>query len=172
MRLGAGSALIGHSCAGLAAGASLGSGAVQALSALPGLLLVAGLWTPAAGLLAAAAAAWNAYASPGDAEFHALIAAIAHRARSAWPRRMVDRRPTVRNEANQNSEQQTKEAMTIPLLVRARPFDWCFGGSLSLLNDTPLVGSTNGPRRATLMPYQSRRDSIHERRHPRSIRPR
>lgn len=77
MRLGAGSALIGHSCAGLAAGASLGSGAVQALSALLGLLLVAGLWTPAAGLLATAAAAWNAYASPGDAEFHALIAAIA-----------------------------------------------------------------------------------------------
>jgi putative oxidoreductase len=77
MRLGAGSALIGHSCAGLAAGASLGSGTVQALSALLGLLLVAGLWTPVAGVLAAATAAWNAYASVGDAEFHALIGATA-----------------------------------------------------------------------------------------------
>ena len=77
MRLSAGSALIAHSCAGLTASASLGSGVVQALSALFGLLLVAGLWTPVAGLLAAAAAAWNAYASLGDVEIHALIAATA-----------------------------------------------------------------------------------------------
>lgn len=77
MRLGAGSALIGHSYAAFAAGASVGGGAVQALSALLGLLLVAGLWTPIAGVLAAAAAAWNAYASPADVGFYALLGTIA-----------------------------------------------------------------------------------------------
>lgn len=77
MRLGAGSALLGHSCAALAAGASLGGAAVQGLCALLGLLLVAGLWTPIAGVLAAAAAAWNAYASPGDVGFYALLGTIA-----------------------------------------------------------------------------------------------
>ncbi len=77
MRLGAGSALIAHSWAAFAAGASLGGGAVQGLCVLLGLLLVAGLWTPIAGVLAAAAAAWNAYASPGDVGFYALLGTIA-----------------------------------------------------------------------------------------------
>jgi uncharacterized membrane protein YphA (DoxX/SURF4 family) len=77
LRLAAGSALIGHSGAALAAGASLDGGVLHALCALLGLLLVAGLWTPIAGVLAAAAAAWNAYASPGDVGFYALLATIA-----------------------------------------------------------------------------------------------
>ena len=77
MRLGAGGALIAHSCAAFAAGSSLGGGVVQALCGLLGLLLVAGLWTPLAGVLAAAAAAWYAYASPGDAGFYALLGTIA-----------------------------------------------------------------------------------------------
>lgn len=47
------------------------------LCALLGLLLVAGLWTPIAGVLAAAAAAWNAYASAGDVGFYALLGTIA-----------------------------------------------------------------------------------------------
>lgn len=77
MRLGAGSALLGHSCAALAAGASLGGAAVQGLCALLGLLLVAGLWTPIAAMLAAAAAAWDAYSNPGDVGFYALLGTIA-----------------------------------------------------------------------------------------------
>ena len=77
MRLGAGSALIGHSCVAFATGASLGGGPVQALCAVLGLLLLAGLWTPIAGALAAAAAAWNAYASPGDVAFYALLGTVA-----------------------------------------------------------------------------------------------
>ena len=77
MRLGAGGALIGHSCGAFAARTSPGSGAVQALSALLGLLLIGGIWTPIAGVLAAAAAAWNAYTSPDDVGFYALLGTIA-----------------------------------------------------------------------------------------------
>jgi hypothetical protein len=77
MRFGAGGALIGHGCAALTAGPSLGGGALQALFALLGLLLIAGLWTPVAGVLAAAAAAWNAWVSPADAGFHGLVATLA-----------------------------------------------------------------------------------------------
>jgi len=47
----------------LLAGAPLGSILIQALSIGLGLLLLAGLWTPVAGTLAAAEALWNVFSS-------------------------------------------------------------------------------------------------------------
>jgi putative oxidoreductase len=63
MRLSAGVALIVPGVSALLAGPRPGAVLFQTLTIGLGLLLLAGLWTPMAGTLVAAAALWNAYSS-------------------------------------------------------------------------------------------------------------
>ena len=49
----------------------------QLIGALAGLLLVAGLWTPVAGLVAACVEAWIAFASPAHPGVPAALAVLA-----------------------------------------------------------------------------------------------
>jgi putative oxidoreductase len=50
--------------------------APQAIGALSGLLLVAGLWTPVAGAMAGCAEAWVAFSSPGHAGIPVILAVL------------------------------------------------------------------------------------------------
>ena len=50
--------------------------APQAIGALAGLLLIAGLWTPVAGVVTACAEAWVAFASPAHAGIPAGLAVL------------------------------------------------------------------------------------------------
>ncbi len=52
-------------------------GVAQVIAALAGLLLIAGLWTPVAGVLAACAEAWNAFSLPAQAAIPAALAVLA-----------------------------------------------------------------------------------------------
>jgi uncharacterized membrane protein YphA (DoxX/SURF4 family) len=63
MRLSVGTAMVVQGVSVLRAGPPLGAVLFQALSLGLGLLLLAGLWTPVAGTLVAAAALWNAFSS-------------------------------------------------------------------------------------------------------------
>ena len=47
------------------------------IGALSGLLLIAGLWTPAAGVVTACAEAWVAFSSPAHASIPAALAVLA-----------------------------------------------------------------------------------------------
>ena len=51
--------------------------APQVIGALAGLLLIAGLWTPLAGAMAACAEAWIAFSSAADARIPALLGVLA-----------------------------------------------------------------------------------------------
>jgi uncharacterized membrane protein YphA (DoxX/SURF4 family) len=51
--------------------------APQVIGALAGLLLIAGLWTPVAGVVVACAEAWFAFSSPAHAGIHAALAVLA-----------------------------------------------------------------------------------------------
>ena len=61
MRLVAGGALVARAAMALAAGLALGAAALQAFILVIGVLLIVGLWTPVAAMLAAAIAAWGAF---------------------------------------------------------------------------------------------------------------
>ena len=50
--------------------------APQVIGALAGLLLIAGLWTPVAGAVAACAEVWIAYSSPAHAGIPAALAVL------------------------------------------------------------------------------------------------
>jgi uncharacterized membrane protein YphA (DoxX/SURF4 family) len=50
--------------------------APQVIGALAGLLLIAGLWTPAAGVVAACAEGWIAFSSPAHAGIPAALAVL------------------------------------------------------------------------------------------------
>jgi len=50
--------------------------APQVLGALAGLLLIAGLWTPVAGVVTACAEAWAAFSSPADAGVSGALAVL------------------------------------------------------------------------------------------------
>jgi hypothetical protein len=50
--------------------------APQVIGALAGLLLIAGLWTPAAGVVAACAEGWIAFSSPAHAGIPAAVAVL------------------------------------------------------------------------------------------------
>jgi putative oxidoreductase len=63
LRLSAGIALVVQGLSALLAGPPLGVVLFQALAIGLGLLLLAGLWTPVAGTLVAAAALWNVFTS-------------------------------------------------------------------------------------------------------------
>jgi uncharacterized membrane protein YphA (DoxX/SURF4 family) len=52
-------------------------GAPQVIGALAGLLLIAGLWTPVAGVVAACAEAWTAFSLPADPVLPAALAVLA-----------------------------------------------------------------------------------------------
>jgi len=71
-RLLVGSALV------YSAGAALdgATGAPQVIGALSGLLLIAGLWTPVAGVVAACAEAWLAVSSPAHPATPAVLAVL------------------------------------------------------------------------------------------------
>ncbi len=66
MRLAAGIALVVHGIAAFWGGPPLGSAILHVLAAGVGILLLAGLWTPIAGVLVAVIALWHAASQPGD----------------------------------------------------------------------------------------------------------
>jgi len=66
MRLVAGIVLIVHGIAALRGGPPLGSAILHVLTTGVGILLLAGLWTPVAGALAAIIALWHALSHHGD----------------------------------------------------------------------------------------------------------
>jgi len=66
MRLAAGIGLVVHGVTKLQGGPPFGSALLPAVTTCVGILLLAGLWTPIAGALAAVIALWNAFSLPGD----------------------------------------------------------------------------------------------------------
>jgi len=66
MRLVAGIALVVHGIAALRGGPPLGPAMLHLVTTGVGMLLLAGLWTPIAGVLAAVIALWRAFSQPGD----------------------------------------------------------------------------------------------------------
>ena len=66
MRLAAGIVLIVHGIAALRGGPPLGSAVVRVVTIGVGMLLLAGLWTPIAGTIAAIIAVWHVFSQPGD----------------------------------------------------------------------------------------------------------
>jgi putative oxidoreductase len=48
----------------------------QCIGALAGILLLAGLWTPVAGILVAMVGAWTAFLLPGSAALPAVLAVL------------------------------------------------------------------------------------------------
>ena len=88
MRLVAGASLVIHGFVRLQAGPSIQFTVLAVLAITIGILLLAGLWTPVAGLLVAALALWNIITRPGDPSaciFMATIgAALALLGPGAW----------------------------------------------------------------------------------------
>jgi uncharacterized membrane protein YphA (DoxX/SURF4 family) len=88
MRLVAGIALVARAIAKLYGGPELGPAILQALALAAGLLLLAGLWTPIAGALAAVIYSWNIFSAPGDLWTKILLgtlcAALALLGPGAW----------------------------------------------------------------------------------------
>jgi putative oxidoreductase len=66
MRAVAGIVLVFHGVTALRGGPPLGSAVMHVVTTGVGILLLAGLWTPIAGALAAALALWHAFSHPGD----------------------------------------------------------------------------------------------------------
>lgn len=77
MRVAAGGALLLHGAAALIAAATPVAFALHVTCAAMGLLLIAGLWTPVVGAVAAVAAALHAFLHPADAGMYALLATLA-----------------------------------------------------------------------------------------------
>ena len=77
MRVAAGCALLFQGIAALTAGAPPASVAFHIVCAAMGVLLVAGLWTPIVGALAAIDAALHGLFNPADAGFYVLLATLA-----------------------------------------------------------------------------------------------
>ena len=77
MRLVGGSVLIAAGSTMLLRSGLTGSAAVATAAVVAGLLLIAGLWTPMAGSLAATVAIWNGVSKPGDSVASVLLATIA-----------------------------------------------------------------------------------------------
>jgi len=66
MRLVAATALVARAVAILCGGPELGPAILQALAIAAGLFLLAGLWTPIAGALAALINSWEIFSAPAD----------------------------------------------------------------------------------------------------------
>jgi len=76
MRIAAGGALVIHGVAGLAAGSAVPS-ALDILSAVIGVLLLVGLWTPIVAALATIDVALLAFSDPANQRFYILLGALA-----------------------------------------------------------------------------------------------
>ena len=77
MRIAAGGALVVHGVAGLAAGSAAPSVALDILSAVMGVLLLVGLWTPIVAALATIDAALLAFSDPANQPSYILLGALA-----------------------------------------------------------------------------------------------
>ena len=77
MRVAAGCALLYHGVAALTAGVAPAPVALHILCAAMGVFLIAGLWTPIVGALAAIDAALHAFLIPADAGTYMLLATLA-----------------------------------------------------------------------------------------------
>ena len=77
MRIAAGGALVVHGVAGLAAGSAAPSVALDILSAVMGVLLLLGLWTPMVAALATIDAALLAFSDPANQRFYILLGVLA-----------------------------------------------------------------------------------------------
>ena len=92
MRLVAGLTLVDHGITGLTGEPALGRVIVSVLATAAGVLLLAGLWTPIAGAIAAGVELWCAFSQPfsqpGDPLTHILLmtlgAAVALLGPGAW----------------------------------------------------------------------------------------
>lgn len=73
MRLVAGCILIDHGIVGLRTEPPLGQIIVYVFATAAGILLIAGLWTPLAGVLAAAVELWCAFEQPRDSLTYILL---------------------------------------------------------------------------------------------------
>jgi len=76
MRLVAGITLVDHGFIGLRGEPPLGRAIVSVLATAAGMLLLAGLWTPIAGALAAGVELSCAFAQPGDPLAHILLVTL------------------------------------------------------------------------------------------------
>jgi len=76
MRLIAGIAIIDRALIRLQTGPAIQPATLDALAIAAGILILAGLWTPAAGSLAAGVGLWNAISQPGDPWADILLATI------------------------------------------------------------------------------------------------
>jgi putative oxidoreductase len=77
MRLVAGITLVSRGIVGLWGEPQLERAILHILPTGAGMLLLAGLWTPIAGVLAAVIELWNAFSRPGDALTHILLITLA-----------------------------------------------------------------------------------------------
>ena len=76
MRLVAGAALVARAITILGDGPKLGPAILQALAMGAGLLLLAGLWTPLAGALAAVIYSWDVFSASGELSTKILLATL------------------------------------------------------------------------------------------------
>jgi uncharacterized membrane protein YphA (DoxX/SURF4 family) len=77
MRLVAGITLVSRGIGGLQGEPQLERAITHVLSTGAGILLLAGLWTPIAGVLAAAIELWHTFSQPVDALTHIMLATLA-----------------------------------------------------------------------------------------------
>jgi putative oxidoreductase len=77
MRLVAGITLVSRGVVGFAGEPSADRVILHVLSIGAGMLLLAGLWTPIAGVLAAVIELWKAFSQPADALTHILLVTLA-----------------------------------------------------------------------------------------------
>ena len=88
MRLVAGFTLADHGDQRIAGRTTAGRVILSVLATAAGMLLIAGLWTPIAGALAAVVELWCAFSQPGDPLTHILLgtlgAAVALVGPGAW----------------------------------------------------------------------------------------
>ena len=77
MRIAAGGALVVHGVAGLVAGSAALSIALDIVSAVVGVLLLVGLWTPIVAALATIDVALLAFSDPANQRFYILLGALA-----------------------------------------------------------------------------------------------
>jgi len=76
MRLVAGIILVSRGIAGLRGEPQFESAMLHTLSTGAGILLLAGFWTPYAGVLAAVIELWQAFSQPADALTHILLVTL------------------------------------------------------------------------------------------------
>jgi len=77
IRLVAGITLVSRGIVGLQGAPQSERAITHVLSAGAGILLLAGLWTPIAGVLAAVIELWHTFSHPGDALTHIMLATLA-----------------------------------------------------------------------------------------------